>query len=174
MDNTSQSSFSSIRDNYFHGTVGDFLRQTISENSEISIVSAYFTIFAYHHLRDNLEKIQHLRFLFGEPRFLKSIDPSKVNTRDFKIEDDKIVIPIESRLAQKSTARELIPPIISSNKSIVTEIEKLVDNILVKKKIDCEANIEDVEVEIDKLIYKLYNLTKEEIKIIEQNEKEKY
>jgi hypothetical protein len=42
-------SYSSIRDNHSHGTVGDFLKQAITNNS---IVSAYFTIYAYHQLKD--------------------------------------------------------------------------------------------------------------------------
>ena len=98
--------YSSIRDNHSHGTVGDFLKQAISNNSDVSIVSAYFTIYAYHYLKSNLNTINHLRFLFGEPTFIKALDPEKINTRDFKIEDDKIVIPIESRLTQKITAKE--------------------------------------------------------------------
>src|SRR3990167_5489679 len=99
-------SYSSIRDNHSHGTVGDFLKQSINQNSDISIVSAYFTIYAYHRLKSNLDNINQLRFLFGEPTFIKSLDPEKVNTRDFKIEDDKIVIPMESRLTQKAIAKE--------------------------------------------------------------------
>ena len=99
-------SYSSIRDNHTHGTVGDFLKEVISSNSNVSIVSAYFTIYAYHHLKKNLDSIDNLKFLFGEPRFIKSLDPDKTNTREFKIEDDKLSIPIEKRLCQKNIARE--------------------------------------------------------------------
>ncbi|MGK5092034.1 helicase-related protein [Deltaproteobacteria bacterium TL4] len=98
--------YSAIRDNHAHGTVGDFLKEALLPRSEVSIVSAYFTIYAYHRLKNNLDEIQHLKFLFGEPTFIKAIDPDKVNTRDFKIEDDKVFIPIESRLTQKTMARE--------------------------------------------------------------------
>ena len=62
--------YSSIRDNHTQGTVGDFLKQAISSNSEVSIVSAYFTIYAYHQLKDNLDAINNLKFLFGEPTFI--------------------------------------------------------------------------------------------------------
>src|SRR5580700_9369707 len=96
----------SIKDNHKHGYVGDFLKSNIKQDSGLSIVSAYFTIYAYSQLKNQLEQIDHLNFLFGEPRFLQSLDPSKTNKRDFKIEDDKIVIPIESRLKQKAIARE--------------------------------------------------------------------
>ena len=82
-------SYSSIRDNHSHGTVGDFLKQSILKNSEVSIVSAYFTIYAYHQLKNNLDEIKILKFLFGEPTFIKSLDPDKIHVRDFKIEDDK-------------------------------------------------------------------------------------
>jgi len=99
-------SYSSIRDNHLHGTVGDFLKKAISTNSEVSIVSAYFTIYAYHQLKSNLDGINQLKFLFGEPTFIKSMDPNKVNTRDFKIEDDKLSIPLESRLTQKTISKE--------------------------------------------------------------------
>lgn len=98
--------YSSIRDNHSNGTVGDFLKNSIGNNADVSIVSAYFTIYAYHHMKSNLDTINQLRFLFGEPTFIKSMDPDKVNTRDFKIEDDKLVIPIKSRLTQKSIAKE--------------------------------------------------------------------
>lgn len=97
---------SSIRDNRERGSVGQFLRDNIKDNSDLSIVSAYFTIYAYNHLKDQLNNINGLKFLFGEPTFIKSLDPNKTNKRDFKIEDDKIVIPIESRLTQKAVAKE--------------------------------------------------------------------
>ncbi|MBW6485447.1 MAG: ATP-dependent helicase [Syntrophobacterales bacterium] len=94
----------SIRDNHQYGNVGNFLQEIIKSNSNVSIVSAYFTIYAYHHLRSELDQIERLRFLFGEPTFIKSVDPGKKNHRSFKIEDDQLIIPIEQRLTQKSVA----------------------------------------------------------------------
>jgi hypothetical protein len=38
---------SSIRDNQGRGKVGDFLKDKIQVSSKLSIVSAYFTIYAY-------------------------------------------------------------------------------------------------------------------------------
>jgi superfamily II DNA or RNA helicase len=97
---------SSIRDNKNRGTVGQFLIDNIKSESDLSIVSAYFTIYAYSHLKGQLDSINKLKFLFGEPTFIKSLDPTKTNKRDFKIEDDKIVIPIERRMTQKAVAKE--------------------------------------------------------------------
>ena len=99
-------SLSAIKDNHSRGAVGDFLKDQIQPCSNLSIVSAYFTIYAYSNLRTQLDQIDHLNFLFGEPTFIKAIDPTKTNRRDFKIEDDKLVIPLESQLKQKSVAKD--------------------------------------------------------------------
>jgi superfamily II DNA or RNA helicase len=101
-----RSNYSSIRDNKNRGSVGQFLIDNIKSEADLLIVSAYFTIYAYNHLKAQLDNIHGLKFLFGEPTFIKSLDPTKINKRDFKIEDDKIIIPIESRMVQKAVARE--------------------------------------------------------------------
>lgn len=94
---------SGIRDNYKHGSVADFLREKIQDGSELSIVSAYFTIYAYEALKDQLDKIEHLRFLFGEPRFVKSINPT-TDKKAYKIEDDGL--QLSNRMEQQRVARE--------------------------------------------------------------------
>ena len=66
---------SGIRDNHKRGKVGDFLREKIQSGSKLSFVSAYFTIYAYDLMRAHLESSDSLRFLFGEPRFVRNIDP---------------------------------------------------------------------------------------------------
>ena len=103
---TTSINLSSIKDNHKHGSVGQFLIDNVKSQADLSIVSAYFTIYAYDHLKAQLEQISHLKFLFGEPTFIKSLDPAKTNKRDFKIVDDKIVIPIQSRLTQKAIAKD--------------------------------------------------------------------
>jgi len=95
-----------VRDNHNCGTVGGFLKETVTKNSELSFVSAYFTIYAYHQLKKNFDEIKNLRFLFGQPAFVKSLDPEKNNVREFRIEEDGLTISPEKRLEQKSAARE--------------------------------------------------------------------
>lgn len=97
---------SSIRDNRERGTVGEFLQENIKPDADLSFVSAYFTIYAFEKLKKELDTINNLNFLFGEPTFIKSIDPDKTNKRDFKIEDEQLIIPLESRLQQKTLAKE--------------------------------------------------------------------
>lgn len=64
-----------------------------------------------------------------------------------------------------------IPPITPSNEPIVKQIESLVDNILEAKKQNPDADTSELEREIDELVYKLYQLTPEEIKVIERDVK---
>jgi hypothetical protein len=68
-----------IRDNHHHGKVADFLVEKVSEGSELSVVSAYFTIYAYEALAEQLDQISSLRFLIGEPSFITSLDPDKTD-----------------------------------------------------------------------------------------------
>ena len=75
---------SAIRDNKSRGTVGEFLMEKILPGSKLLAVSAYFTIYAYEALKNYLNKIEHLNFLFGEPRFIKSLDPNKIDKKSFK------------------------------------------------------------------------------------------
>ncbi len=60
--------------------------------------------------------------------------------------------------------------ITKSNQPIADKIIALVDKILVLKEKDPKANTQKLEKEIDALVYQLYNLTDEEIKIIEEGQ----
>jgi adenine-specific DNA-methyltransferase len=60
-----------------------------------------------------------------------------------------------------------IPPITKENQPISEQIIQKVDQILSNKKQNPFTNTSNLEHQIDQLVYKLYNLTEEEIKIIE-------
>ncbi len=62
-----------------------------------------------------------------------------------------------------------LPTITSANEPIVKQIESLVDKILETKKQNHDADTSHLEREIDHLVYKLYDLTDDEIKIIESS-----
>jgi four helix bundle protein len=98
--------FSGIRDNHKRGKVGDFLREKIQSGSKLSFVSAYFTIYAYEMMRTHLESADSLRFLFGEPRFVRNIDPDKTDKKAFDIEDSKL--QLQKRLEQRRVGGQLI------------------------------------------------------------------
>ena len=95
---------SGIWDNHHRGAIGDFLKEKILQGSDLSFVSAYFTIYAYAALKDQLSGINHLRFLFGEPQFIQSLDPEKTEKKTFRIEDDALLL--SNRLEQKREAKE--------------------------------------------------------------------
>jgi type II restriction/modification system DNA methylase subunit YeeA len=61
-----------------------------------------------------------------------------------------------------------IPEIKEENKPVVSEIETLVNEILTLKQNNIETNITKQTKEIDKLVYKLYELTDDEIRMIEE------
>ena len=81
--------FSGIRDNRRRGTVADFLREKLGKGDSLAVVSAYFTIHAFAALKDYLEDLEQVDFLFGEPRFIKSLG---VDTRwqDFMIREESL------------------------------------------------------------------------------------
>ncbi|HEB8036208.1 TPA: class I SAM-dependent DNA methyltransferase [Campylobacter jejuni] len=58
----------------------------------------------------------------------------------------------------------------SKNQKIADELINLVDEILKVKEQDKNANTQELENKINSLVYKLYDLTEEEIKIIENKE----
>src|ERR1039458_4097868 len=93
-----------IRDNHTRGSVADFLRGKIHDGTRLSIVSAYFTIYAYDALKDSLDRIQHLDFLFGEPSFVNRLDPSKTEKKAFIM--DAGGLELANKLQQKRVAKE--------------------------------------------------------------------
>ena len=95
---------SGIKDNRQRGLIADFLKARIQSGSRLSVVSAYFTIYAYDALRAHLDQIDRLDFLFGEPRFIASLDPDKIDKKSFKIEDEGL--QLANRLTQKRVARD--------------------------------------------------------------------
>ncbi|EKT7750477.1 Eco57I restriction-modification methylase domain-containing protein [Campylobacter jejuni] len=72
--------------------------------------------------------------------------------------------------AKDKIERLPIPKINSKNEKLANELINLVDEILKVKEQDKNANTQELENKINSLVYKLYNLTEEEIKIIENKE----
>lgn len=98
------SSKNGIRDNHDFGSAGGFLQDKIKQGSKLSIVSAYFTIYAYEKLQSELDTIEHLDFLFGDSNNVDKLNP-KDTMMEFSIVGDKLEIPLEKRLQQRALAR---------------------------------------------------------------------
>jgi SNF2 family DNA or RNA helicase len=95
---------SGIRDNHTRGAVADFLKEKIQDGTKLSVVSAYFTIYAFDELKHILNRIDHLDFLFGEPSFVNRLDPSKTEKKAFIIDADGL--ELANTLQQKRVAKE--------------------------------------------------------------------
>ncbi|HEA8087680.1 TPA: Eco57I restriction-modification methylase domain-containing protein [Campylobacter coli] len=74
---------------------------------------------------------------------------------------------IEGELKTNNLEKLPIPKTNSKNQKIADELVNLVDEILKAKEQDKNANTQELENKINSLVYKLYNLTEDEIKIIE-------
>lgn len=113
-------SISSIKDNRSHGRVGEFLKEVMAEGCKVSIVSAYFTVNAYQQLREELDGIESLRFLFGDPAYLRVKDEDK-GEKNFRLTDDGLVMAAQMQqramakacaewLEKKAEIRSLVRP----------------------------------------------------------------
>ena len=63
-----------------------------------------------------------------------------------------------------------LPFVIGKDKSIINQVQDFVIKIIETKRSNLEIDTSKLENQIDSLVYKLYDLTEEEIKIIEGNE----
>lgn len=100
-----------ILDNKTQGKVIDKLKEDLKSGTKVSIISAYFTIFAYQELRKELNKIDSLRLLFSMPTFVK--DKKDIN-REFKLSGsyesglagDRYEMKLKNELKQSEIAKE--------------------------------------------------------------------
>ena len=58
-------------DNKQYSKVGDVLKRNLKENSKISITASYFTLYAFEELKEELSKIDSLRFIYYEFKDVK-------------------------------------------------------------------------------------------------------
>ncbi|OOQ13106.1 restriction endonuclease [Helicobacter pylori] len=77
---------------------------------------------------------------------------------------------IEGELKTNNLEKIPIPQITEKNQELADKITDCAERILKSKAKDPKANTQKLEKEIDALVYQLYNLTDEEIKIIENGQ----
>ncbi len=91
----------------------DDLRAKLSEGTSVSVAAASFSIYAYEVLKEELEKVDELRFIFTSPTFVK--DRSKKEKREFfipKLNRERNLygsdfeVKLRNRLEQKAIAKE--------------------------------------------------------------------
>lgn len=95
------------------GAVGEYLKRNIDKNSKVAISSAYFTIYAYNELKEQLCKIDKLRFLFNEPTFIRTNNIKETKEfellktkREQAVSDFSLEIKLKNNMDQTKIASE--------------------------------------------------------------------
>ncbi len=91
--------------------VVDVLQDRIQAGSKLSVISAYFTIYAFDKLREQLERVDSLRFLFVEPTFTKQKEEKREfvinrNERERFLSGTEFEIKLRNELTQSKIAKE--------------------------------------------------------------------
>ena len=101
-------------DNTGRQRLGDALRESIDSGSKLSIIASFFTVFAYGELREELSKVDELRFIFSEPTFIKQMQADKVpmefvlskRSRERGVGGTGLELTLKNNLNQRAIARE--------------------------------------------------------------------
>jgi len=99
-------------DNINHKLTDD-LKKTIKPGTKISIAAATFSIYAFEELKDQLSKIDELRFIFTSPTFVQENLPKEKREfyipqlhRERSLYGTEFEIKLRNELSQKAIARE--------------------------------------------------------------------
>ncbi len=84
-------------------TVVEYLRRSISGADAFRFVSAYFSIYGYELLADELASIRDVRFLYGDPASVEDIDPGAKAPKSFEVTEKGLAL--NYTLRQKSLAK---------------------------------------------------------------------
>ena len=96
---------------------GDDLRESLTNGSKLKIAASYFSIYAYEALKEELEKVESIEFIFTAPSFIPTevTDKLKKEKREFHIPKQKrekdfygneFEIQLKNKLNQKAIAQE--------------------------------------------------------------------
>ena len=84
------------------------LESSIKKGSKVSIMSGYFSMYAYFNLRKTLNKIDNLRFIYAKPTFLNTHNKE---AREYYIDNNSIFgndyeIKLKNEMTQGSVSKE--------------------------------------------------------------------
>lgn len=97
--------------------LGDDLKKTLQENSKLKIAASCFSIYAYEALKDELEQIESLKFIFTSPAFIENQVSDKLNKekrefhipkiqRESSLYGTEFEIRLKNELTQRAIAKE--------------------------------------------------------------------
>ena len=72
-------------------SVADYLRPNLRDAEAFRLVSAYFTIYGYELLADELDRLREVRFLFGDPTSVDDLDPGEKAEKSFELTESGLV-----------------------------------------------------------------------------------
>ena len=72
-------------------TVAEHLRQRLGNADAFDFVSAYFSIYGYGLLADELDSIGRVNFLFGDPASVEDLDPGAKEPKSFELTEQGLV-----------------------------------------------------------------------------------
>lgn len=86
----------------------DELRASVVLNSKISVISAYFTIYAFQSLKKELSSVDSFRFIFTEPSYVQN---QEKETREYIIQRNPLSgnafeLKLRNEMQQSAIARE--------------------------------------------------------------------
>lgn len=94
-------------------TLEDNLKNTLKAGSKVSIAAACFSIYAYRELKEQLENIDELRFIFTSPTFIQEKTPKTSRefyiprlAREKSIYGTEFEIKLRNEMTQKAIAKE--------------------------------------------------------------------
>ena len=85
-----------------NASVADYLKRNLKFADAFHLVSAYFSIYGYELLADELDKLEETRFLFGDPSSIEDVDPGRKDPKSFKAGENGLVP--NQQLVQKHLA----------------------------------------------------------------------
>ena len=105
-----------ILDNTEGKRLVDALRANLDDEAKLSIISAHFSLFAFGELREELERLDSVRFLFSEPTFIQDmgrvtgapefdIARRAQGEREKALADSTLELTLRNKLSQRALAR---------------------------------------------------------------------
>ena len=85
-------------------TVADHLRRSLRQAAAFNVASAYFTIYGYELLAEELDGVDSVRFLFGDPTSVEDLDPGANERKSFELTESGL--EPNHVLQQKALARQ--------------------------------------------------------------------
>lgn len=94
-------------------TVKEDLLETLCSGSKVSVAAACFSIYAYQELKEQLEKVDELRFIFTSPTFTTEKEPKQRRefyiprlSRERNLYGTEFEVRLRNELTQKAIAKE--------------------------------------------------------------------